>query len=284
MTDLNNIKKIVINGNEITKVAKHYNKNAYADNKIKTAATVQALEEAIEANKVPCDFEFNKQHETNVIYDELIVKDTDGTKYFDYTYNISITRDDTAKTFSYSETSLANVNREKVYIASTVKDFNTNEIYTLATGDVKFSSISQTIKEVIISDRLDNINLDSMDERTTPLIIRANALNMTSNKTDIDSCYVYITGTYTDCALGDGVEAGIVTGTNGELHLSSNFFDNEDIDTATASQFGNLNSCQIKRLYIERNDLNTTSTDDTQLITRLKTILNTNDNTTIIFE
>ena len=88
MTSLYNVKKIVINGNEVTKVAKHYNKNMLDGCKVNTAVTIQAVEEAIEKNKIDCDFEFNKKHETNITYDELIVKeiDKDSRLCLDNTY------------------------------------------------------------------------------------------------------------------------------------------------------------------------------------------------------
>lgn len=79
--------------------------NPYIKNKNKTAITVQALEEVIEKNKTVCDFEFNRKYETNMTFDELIVKPTGETEiseingssntniYYDNTYNIKVCYD-----------------------------------------------------------------------------------------------------------------------------------------------------------------------------------------------
>ena len=140
MASLNNINKIIINGDEVVKIAKHYNKNMLDECKPKTAITVQALEEAIEKNKVECDFEFNKKHETNQLFDEIIVKDIEQIQKAenvtvkiasDNTYNLQIIKNLEDKLFYYYPTALKSVEKGRVYIAGNAKNFNENVCYKL---------------------------------------------------------------------------------------------------------------------------------------------------------
>ena len=143
MTSLYNVKKIVINGNDVTKVAKHYNKNMLDGCKASAAITVQALEEAIGKNVVECDFEFNRKHETNMTFDELIVKPTGETEtsminssnqasiYYDNTYNIKVCYDSVANMAYYPNNAFDKAT-ETMYIASNIKVYNENKELPLA--------------------------------------------------------------------------------------------------------------------------------------------------------
>lgn len=139
--NLYNIKKIALNGNEITKIATNY--NPYIKNKENTVITVQALEEAIGKNTVDCDFEFNRKHETNMTFDELIVKPTGETEtsminssntatiYYDNTYNIKVCYDSVANTAYYPNDAFDKAT-ETMYIASNIKVYNENKELPLA--------------------------------------------------------------------------------------------------------------------------------------------------------
>lgn len=135
--ELYNIKKIILSGNEINKISTAYNPNA--KNKDKIAMTVKALEEAVAANVKPCDFDFNRQHETNMAFDELIIKEdtektntsqiTGGTAkvYYDMTYNIRLEKDETLNKFYYPNGCLTEVSTSTVFIAGSIKEFNNPE-------------------------------------------------------------------------------------------------------------------------------------------------------------
>lgn len=145
MTSLYNVKKIVINGNEVNKVATHYNKNMLEANKLKTVISIQALEEAIEKNKVECEFEYNKKHETNTTFDELIVNPTGvaDLNKIDNTYNITVKTAGDA--FVYKSNSLVNAMHETIYLTSTVKDFDEENVYTLV-EDYNISMANEFLK------------------------------------------------------------------------------------------------------------------------------------------
>lgn len=127
MTKLFNIREVILNGNEITKVAKHYNKNAFEESKTKTLATVQTLEEAIDANRVICDYELNKQRELSMTYDSLNVKNTTDSTYVDTMYGVKT--EVTDEHFIYPIDALASVSSDTIFLPSTIKTFGGDEVY-----------------------------------------------------------------------------------------------------------------------------------------------------------
>lgn len=397
MTSLFNVKQIVINGNEINRVAKHYNKNMVSGSKTTTAVTIQALEEAIIANKVDCDFEYNKKHETNISFDEYIVNAVTANTALDNTYNILIQTNNSA--FTYSATSLENAEHESIYIASTAKEFDTSTKYTLQptlekyaggassgivtysepnpncvlmipeyfytegtgleSGDfacyfkdyelttalttddcetvsgngyifyvpkgiiyadvskstihsikvrnihyneagnkwyldytgatatkslykitkpIAFTTLPETVSEVIISDNTSNIGINLTQANTQNLVIRAKSVNLTDGSIGVANAKLYLTGTFSECFLSSYAAAKFKLGATGELHITGNFFNNTDLDTVAAKTFGDFATSanlELSKIVVERDDLNTTSTDDNTLATRIQTILNT---------
>lgn len=129
---MHNVKQISLNGNVINKVAVVYNQNQKAENKAKTVVTVKALEDAINKNKSVCDFEFNKQHETNVAYDEFIYKEKDGDIITDLTYGM-----ETEFVSIITNYNIGTAKTETVYLASKAKKFDDSEVLE----SVEFSQI-----------------------------------------------------------------------------------------------------------------------------------------------
>lgn len=128
MTEFN-AKELIISGNSFNKVAKHYNENLKEEAKSETAVTVMALEESISNLSSKCEFDFNAQNQISVMFDELISKNN-----FDETYGIKVVKDVNTKTFYYPADALSNIKVKSVYLASKLKDFNTNEVYVIASA------------------------------------------------------------------------------------------------------------------------------------------------------
>ena len=304
MTSLYNVKKIVINGNDVTKVAKHYNKNMLDGCKASAAITVQALEEAIEKNRIDCDFEFNKKHETNITYDELIVKQIDKESHLclDNTYNMKFLWDALYETFGYESDSLVNVQHESVYFASTLKLFDENKFTTLDDNTVyTITTVPSNVKEIILSDKIFNVGFDITTASSSNLVLRYNAATLIG---DGESALIqtkgqyktklYIKGTYTECKLGANVKPILNIGSTGELHITGNFNLDEAAKIIKASggaivyPFGDFAASAnlvFGKLVVEKDDLNTTIKDNNpNLATLIRTILHLDDSFTVEFE
>lgn len=112
MASLNNINNIIINGNDVCRISKHYNANSEV--KTKSLATLRSTEEAIIKNKVECNYEFNKQHELNVMYGVINV---DKSTNIDTTYGMSVKLNEENKTFVYKSTNLKNITVDTIYLS-----------------------------------------------------------------------------------------------------------------------------------------------------------------------
>ena len=313
MTSLYNVKKIVINGNEVTKVAKHYNKNMLDGCKASTAVTIQALEEAIEKNRIDCDFEYNKKHETNITYDELIVKQIDKKTHLclDNTYNMKIYWDTLDSVFKYESDSLADVQHESIYFASTLKLFDENKFTTLVDDEIQIDPITEVpsnVKEIIFSDKILNMGFDITTASSSDLVLRYNAVNLIGYDNGIGNAIIqtkgqyktklYIKGTYRECKIGTNVKPKFNIGSTGELHITGNFFDNVDLDEAAKiikasggaivypfGDFAASANLVFGKLVVEKDDLNTTIKDNNpNLATLIRTILHLDDSFTVEFE
>lgn len=136
MTSLYNIKTIDINGNSVDKIAKNY--NTHLKNKTTQVASLKAVEECINLNKTICNYEFNKQHNLNLTYGNIVVKDN-----YDVTYNTCVSLNEDTNTFIYdTQKIISGVTSKVVYVSKTVKKFNTNETYTF---DVQYGAPITTI-------------------------------------------------------------------------------------------------------------------------------------------
>ena len=312
MTSLYNVKKIVINGNEVTKVAKHYNKNMVDSCKASTAVTVQAVEEAIEKNRIDCDFEYNKKHETNITYDELVVKQIDEEAHLcvDNTYNIEFNWNPLNNVFNYDTESLVDVQHESVYVASTVKLFNENKFATLDDEHQvdQIAVIPSNVKEIIFSDKILNMGVDITTASSSDLILRYNAVNLIGYNDGNGNALIqtkgqyntklYIKGTYTECKLGANAKPKFNIGSTGELHITGNFFDNVDLDEAgkiirssggaVVYPFGDFATSAdlvFGKLVVEKDDLNTTTIRDRpNLAALIRIILHLDGSFTVEFE
>ena len=311
MTSLYNVKKIVINGNEVTKVAKHYNKNMVDSCKASTAVTVQAVEEAIEKNRIDCDFEYNKKHETNITYDELVVKQIkDTTLCLDNTYNMSITWNTLNNVFNYESDTLADVQHESVYIASTLKLFDENKFATLNDENQidPITVVPSNVKEIIFSDKILNVGFDITSASSSDLVLRYNAVNLAGHEGGSGGPLImtkgqyntklYIKGTFAECKLGNNIKPKLNIGSTGELHITGNFFDNADLDEAAKTinaasgsavypfgDFATSANLVFGKLVVEKDDLNTTiRNNDTNLATLIRTILHLDGSFTVEFE
>lgn len=126
MTELYNIDSIEIKGTKINKIATFYNKNFNDKNKIiPSVKCVEDIVSSMSSGSVKSTFDFNKQHQSNILNDELIV---DGD--YDMTYNTNITLN-TDNTFLYPENCLNNCSHDRVYISSNVKQFDSDTNYEL---------------------------------------------------------------------------------------------------------------------------------------------------------
>ena len=311
MTSLYNVKKIVINGNDVTKVAKHYNKNMLDGCKASAAITVQALEEAIEKNRIDCDFEFNKKHETNITYDELIVKqiDKESRLCLDNTYNMKFRWDTLFETFAYDSDSLADVQHESVYIASTLKLFDENKFTSLDDSSVyTITTVPSNVKEIILSDKILNVGFDITTASSSDLVLRYNAANLIGYDNGIGNAIIqtkgqystklYIKGTYAECRLGPNVKPKFNIGSTGELHITGNFFNNVDLDEAAKiikasggaivypfGDFAASANLVFGKLVVEKDDLNTTTIrDKPNLAALIRIILHLDGSFTVEFE
>ena len=123
MTELYNIDSIEIKGTKIDKIATFYNKNLTNKNKI--IPSVKCVEDIVSSGSVKTTFDFNKQHQSNILNDELII---DGD--YDLTYNINIALN-SDNTFSYSENCLNNCSHDRLYISSNVKQLDSDISYDL---------------------------------------------------------------------------------------------------------------------------------------------------------
>lgn len=126
MTELYNIDSIEIKGTKIDKIATFYNKFFNDKNKIiPSVKCVEDIVSSMSSGSVKSAFDFNKQHQSNILNNELIV---DGD--YDMTYNTNITLN-TDNTFLYPENCLNNCSHDKVYISSNVKQFDSDINYDL---------------------------------------------------------------------------------------------------------------------------------------------------------
>lgn len=258
MSVLNNINKIQLQGNEVNRVVKHYNVNSTT--KTKTLVTVQAVEEAVNLSKIPCDFEFNKHHELNVLYGCLHFKESETTNNL---YKIGFAL--SGNKFYYSNYSLKDVTVEKIYIPDILKECDTDKTYTCASPKVIFMSVPDNIKEIIISQ---NLSCGFKASGTYDIKILCHKIDL-ANPTILTGAKFYITGTFTDCNLAKDT---LVDANVGEIYLTANFFKNTYLDELTGGEFGDFQNFG-GNIYIEKYNLNTIL-PDTDLLAKLKLILN----------
>lgn len=268
MTSIYNVRSITLNGNVINKLAEHYNK--YNKNKLKTAVSQQALEEAIEASKVPCDYTFEKQHELNLTYGDIVIKQESEDKYHDITYNLSVTR--LGQGFLYDTTFLNDVKTKIVYIPRIAKTFDTNEILKFGSSIPLIAINSNSPIEEIIIDNTINVRsiTSTLDSQLKSVYCNA---KLTGGIIGMEKGDVYISGTYNDLKINPGDSIQVKCD---KLYLSSKFFDNTNLDeTVTNYKFGNWSDStkvNIKTLVIDASDIYCSKTGE-ELKTRIKEIL-----------
>lgn len=128
MTNLYNVKSIEIRGEKIEKVATFYNPNFKDKNKI--IPTLAYLDSVPSTG----NFDFNKQHQSNILNDEIIV-DASSEPVSDITYKSKISINDT---FNYVEDALSDCTHDRVYLSSKARNLNGDEVYDLF--NIEFAS------------------------------------------------------------------------------------------------------------------------------------------------
>lgn len=157
MSKLTNINSITLNGNIVTKISKTYNQ--YIRSKQTTLASQEAIEEAINASKKPCNYEFSKQHELNLTKGNIIVKDN-----YDITYGVHIRNFKDDYFFYKSDDIIDLVLSNIVYISKTIKIFDTNDTYDLRTLSIDYDynpQISGKTMDITVKSEGDPILFDA---------------------------------------------------------------------------------------------------------------------------
>lgn len=156
------------------------------------------------------------------------------------------------------------------------EDFYKNTLKFYSVGEAPSRiDVPETVSEIIVSPKV-YAGFNS----STDVVIRARALNLTNNSVNVKG-KVYIQGTYKECHLGDG---GYVNISCTELHLSSKFFNRENIYEASNNKFGDFLYVSNVNLYIQARDLNfytpyeSEEFDDDRKVSILKRRLDFNGN------
>lgn len=257
MTTLNNVKTITLNGNSVEKIAQRYI-DKYS-NKERILVTDSALKEALDANIKVCEFDFNKQHEIHVIDDSVVLKDM-----VDTTYKIKFVNDEG---IVYTSDSLTD-STEIVYLAGSVW-----------IDDVRQSVSGTQTATIVVPEQVNTIfvsrnisGLKFTDSKSAEYELYYPNIDLTSG---IESLHakIIVDNFFDAVGLSENVDVNLKCKS---LLLKSKFFKNVLLNNASEKMFGNFGTGVVSKIYVERDGLNTTLTNEA-LLTKLKTVLNATD-------
>lgn len=268
------VKSVTLRGSKINYIPSNYNTNINLETSV---VTQRVAEQAIENLSSKENFEFNSQHQLNIISDSVLIDEFKNDFATDKIYKLKFQKvSDTTATIASDFTDKVTV--DEVYIPSKLKtDFEEFELINTSTEKISVTfpdnvtkvRISEDINFIIVTCNSDlelyypNYTIESLVDNNTKCILHID----TTPEKYFGSNVFKNTDVKIKCK---------------EIFISSRFFKYEDLSSAEVGDFGDFSNITIEKIHIERDGLNT-SLEKNELITRLKEILNINSDIIELF-
>lgn len=281
MLNIYNVKSITVNGNTINKVATFYNEKQ--TNKDKTAVTLKAAEELVAAKipEIPSESKdlfrklLDNMNSNTMSFTSTYDESTSTTTYTEDVHGFPITLAGSEFSFISSEEAPLKTDHKTIFIGYEAYDVdNLSESFTIKTKDM--TTYIHTDNENIDFYFGEGVKTDfylSSDFASNSTINvycnNVNEIHIPSEK--YTHSKLYTTGDYSSMGMRNSLT---VSSNFEEIHLSYRFFKFESIDNASASEYGDWKDYE-GTIYVDRDGINTTLTNEDNIVAKLKTIFNT---------